>query len=247
MTVLAKLKIPAAAGMAVMLSLSGCQRSEEITRYTIPKPQEIFARNHVDRPAESPAARPGGGMRPGESAAADQRLIGAIFPRSTRTWFFKLMGPDRVVQEQMEGFLQLVGTVRFGDGEDSEPTWTLPHGWEQTPGSGMRFATVWIDAGAAEPLELSVIPLPTAGSPNDVLLSNINRWRGQVGLEPTTFDQLFDESDRFEETRKLTVNGIEATLVNVAGPKAPSRLAARAMGPVNLDGAVEDSDAPPPE
>lgn len=229
MTRMSEFPIPAAAGMLAAFLLSGCQPTEQVTRYTVPKPQEVFARNHVQRPAETEPSPPSRAM-PGEAPASAHRLIGAIFPRGHRTWFFKMLGPDRLVQDQMEEFLQLVASVRFPPGDDSEPSWTLPPGWEQTPGSGMRFATVWVDAGGTEPLELSVIPLPTTGSLNDALLSNINRWRGQVGLGPTTWEKLFDESDRFEETRKLTVDGIEATLVNLAGPQAPSRLA-QSLGP----------------
>ena len=57
--------------------------------------------------------------------------------------------------------------------------WTLPKGWTETPGSGMRFATL-TPPGPGK-AELSVVCLPgTAGGE----LANVNRWRGQIGLGP---------------------------------------------------------------
>ncbi len=57
--------------------------------------------------------------------------------------------------------------------------WTLPTGWTQEEGGGMRFAT--IKAPATGKLEISVVVLPgTAGGE----LANVNRWRSQLGLPP---------------------------------------------------------------
>ncbi|MDE3032153.1 MAG: hypothetical protein KGI56_00690 [Acidobacteriota bacterium] len=57
--------------------------------------------------------------------------------------------------------------------------WTLPKGWSQEPGSGMRFAT--LKPPVAGKLDVSVIVLP---GPAGGELANVNRWRGQMGLPP---------------------------------------------------------------
>ena len=57
--------------------------------------------------------------------------------------------------------------------------WALPKGWTSTPGNGMRFATIL--TAAPEKLELSVVCLPGSAGGE---LANVNRWRGQIGLEP---------------------------------------------------------------
>jgi hypothetical protein len=57
--------------------------------------------------------------------------------------------------------------------------WVLPKGWTETPGSGMRYATL-IPAGGGK-VELSVVVLP---GPAGGELANVNRWRGQIGLPP---------------------------------------------------------------
>ena len=57
--------------------------------------------------------------------------------------------------------------------------WTLPKGWTETDGGGMRFAT--LKAPAAGKLDVSVVVLP---GPAGGELANVNRWRGQIGLPP---------------------------------------------------------------
>ena len=57
--------------------------------------------------------------------------------------------------------------------------WTLPKGWTETPGSGMRYATLTPPGGGR--VEMSVVVLPGAAGGE---MANVNRWRGQIGLPP---------------------------------------------------------------
>lgn len=57
--------------------------------------------------------------------------------------------------------------------------WTLPKGWSEAAGSGMRFAT--LKAPVEGKIEISVVVL--AGEAGGEL-ANVNRWRGQIGLGP---------------------------------------------------------------
>jgi hypothetical protein len=57
--------------------------------------------------------------------------------------------------------------------------WTLPKGWTETQGSGMRYATL-TPPGQGK-VEMSVVVLPGAAGGE---LNNVNRWRGQIGLPP---------------------------------------------------------------
>jgi hypothetical protein len=59
-------------------------------------------------------------------------------------------------------------------------TWTLPSGWAQSFPGGMRFASFQVPGNGK--IDGSVVTLPgDAGGE----LSNVNRWRGQIGLGPT--------------------------------------------------------------
>jgi hypothetical protein len=58
--------------------------------------------------------------------------------------------------------------------------WTLPSGWAQSFPGGMRFASFQVPGNGK--IDGSVVTLPgDAGGE----LSNVNRWRGQIGLGPT--------------------------------------------------------------
>ncbi|BDU75491.1 hypothetical protein [Mesoterricola sediminis] len=57
--------------------------------------------------------------------------------------------------------------------------WALPKGWTETGGGGMRFAT--LNPPGPGKIEVSVVNLPGMAGGE---LANVNRWRGQIGLEP---------------------------------------------------------------
>ncbi|MGJ8652373.1 MAG: hypothetical protein ACSHX8_03785 [Opitutaceae bacterium] len=59
-------------------------------------------------------------------------------------------------------------------------SYTTPEGWKELPASGIRKATFQLEDenGKAE-LAVTVFPGDVGG-----LLANVNRWRGQVGLDP---------------------------------------------------------------
>jgi hypothetical protein len=157
------------------------------------------------------------------------------------TWFFKLTGPADAVEPQMNSFMSFLKSIRFSD---KNPNWSLPEGWKEKPGSEMRFATIQI-ATDGKPLELSVIPLPTAeGSLNDYLLSNVNRWRGQLGLDPHSPEEF---ADRVE---KLELNDGPAWIVRFVGhqtgqPMGATPFAGKGMPPRESAGpSVAPSDLP---
>jgi hypothetical protein len=57
--------------------------------------------------------------------------------------------------------------------------WTLPKGWSESRGAPMRFASFKVPVKGAVEASVVVLPGPAGGE-----LANVNRWRGQIGLEP---------------------------------------------------------------
>lgn len=57
--------------------------------------------------------------------------------------------------------------------------WSLPKGWSELPGGGMRFATFKTPIAGKVEATVVVLPGPAGGE-----LANVNRWRGQIGLPP---------------------------------------------------------------
>lgn len=180
--------------LASIMLVAGCG-TEEIKHYRVA---------HLEQ--SQPQSRP----RP---VAGNRRLLAAIIPHADRTWFFKLMGPTDQVDGETERFDQFVRTIRFGDGR--EVAWDLPDGWTERGGSESRFATIQVGT-ADPPIELTVVPL---GRESGSLLDNINRWRGQLTLQPIS------EAELSQITRQITVGNDQVTLVDMvssaAGPAMP--------------------------
>ena len=59
--------------------------------------------------------------------------------------------------------------------------WRAPAHWEPEPASGMRIASYRVRGAAGHEADVSVIAL---GASAGTLASNVNRWRGQLGLPP---------------------------------------------------------------
>jgi hypothetical protein len=57
--------------------------------------------------------------------------------------------------------------------------WTLPTGWTEAPGGQMRVASFRPPVTGRVDASVVVLPGPAGGE-----LANVNRWRGQIGLEP---------------------------------------------------------------
>jgi hypothetical protein len=58
--------------------------------------------------------------------------------------------------------------------------WTLPSGWKELPGDGIRLATFAPPGGLKTEGTVVALPGDSGGE-----LANVNRWRGQIALPPT--------------------------------------------------------------
>ncbi|HEV3022985.1 MAG TPA: hypothetical protein VGX76_10970, partial [Pirellulales bacterium] len=75
--------------------------------------------------------------------------------------------------------------------EAGEPTYLVPEGWRALGAGAMRKAGFQVTNGGQK-VEITI---STAGGE---LLANVNRWRGQVMLEPIDDDQLLEAAQRIE-------------------------------------------------
>jgi hypothetical protein len=153
---------------AIVAFVLGC-RPEPIQTYTVRRLDSPIA------PSLSPMAASG--------PAVPARMVAAIAERDDAAWIFKITGdPDLVAATESE-WRPFLESLTFG--ESKVPMWKLPEGWTQSPPEGMRFATLLIGT-VDPPVEVAVSKLP----PGQDLLGNLNRWRGQLGLELLAADAL---------------------------------------------------------
>ncbi|QDV87987.1 hypothetical protein [Stieleria magnilauensis] len=160
---LATLKI--AALMFAMLIIGGCEQPEGIVTYKIPTkvPEQLL---------------------PGKD-----RLLAVMVPRGEKVWFFKILGPEDAVALIDDEFQSFVKSVQF-DSSDEPVLEPLPEGWRRGGKKPMRFATIDINTPKKQ-LDLSISNLSVPGTMdeaawNDYVQQNVNRWRGQVGLKPSS-------------------------------------------------------------
>lgn len=204
-------------GIVVLLLVGGCGPDPQVERFSIPKP-----------------------------IPPDQMLAAMVW-RDGSAWFYKVTGPNAAVREQAEAIEKFVGEVRY-DPSTGQPTWDSPPGWRTrfaTPGD-IRYATVEIETSGA-PLTLSVIqlPLPAGAETRDFELSNVNRWRGQMGLPAVDLAQLDNVVTRrkFGDAESIVVR-IEGRLAEPTAGGPMSGMAGGGMASGGL-GPAEPTEPPP--
>ncbi len=135
------------------------------------------------------------------------RILGGIFPINGETWFFKMIGPDQLVESQRDAFKQFLQSVHVAEGigrvragtamtrtlaattrmlptprrsrraQGAPLQYTLPPGWQEKPLSPMRLASFKATSPDGKETDVSVVSLPGIAGGD---LANVNRWRGQV-------------------------------------------------------------------
>ncbi len=77
--------------------------------------------------------------------------------------------------------------VAKSDSKPKGPPWTVPSGWVEQATSGMRVASYLVKATDGRAADISVVALEGVAGGE---LSNVNRWREQIGLGAVTEEQL---------------------------------------------------------
>jgi hypothetical protein len=96
------------------------------------------------------------------------------------------MGSDADNQAVMAAHAAMSAQMPASPGYES----TLPEGWTEVPGSGMRKASYTI---AGTSIDFYLIALSMGDVP-----SNVNRWRGQVGLPAAAPEEIAQEVQSFQ-------------------------------------------------
>jgi hypothetical protein len=100
-------------------------------------------------------------------------------------------------------------------GMDLRPqlTWKTPDGWTENPPGAMRVGSFRINGRDGKQADLSIIPLGGIAGGD---LANVNRWRGQVGLQPASADEIKQSAQVVE------VAGQPADMYELSGTNAAS-------------------------
>lgn len=193
----------------------------------------------VDMTSEQPLATDG----------TKSRILGGVFPLGSETWFFKMIGPETLVESQREAFREFLASVH-PEKEPAAATMPAPAGTPMSANSGGSTNAPTpppIESPQGAPLQyklpagweekpLSPMRLASfkATAPNGKVadvsivalpgiaggdLANVNRWRGQVQLAP------IDENTLAKSAEHVQANGHDYLVVDLVsdGPVGPTQ------------------------
>ena len=162
--------------LAVIVSVTGCGQ-DDITRYQI---------SRIDPPENK------------------VRLLAAMVPTETATWFIKYTGPLEPVAAHESAFHKLVESISF-TGDKIE--YKLPEGWtEVLGGADVRHSTIML------PEKIGTATVTKFGKDAGSVLANVNRWRKEVAAEELMATELP------ESTETIPLGKWAAVYVDVKGP-----------------------------
>jgi hypothetical protein len=140
--------------------------------------------NRIPRPSSAKAS-PSQSANPPAKPASDERMLAAMVPKGSDVWFFKVKGAKEPVASLAKTFREFVEGVKFEQGAPDLNM--LPESWTRGGARPFRYATLDVATPAGK-LDVSVSKLvrqqdkPWA----EQVDMNVNRWRGQMGLSPST-------------------------------------------------------------
>ena len=160
------------------LALAGCSNTDPIITYTVPTevPEQLQADN--------------------------RRMLAAIVPHGDQAWFFKVVAEQPAIDPVVARFREFVQTVPFEDGNPVLDE--LPEGWHRAGEKPFRYASININTPAKQ-LDLSISKLSRQDDWDQFVAMNVNRWRGQVGLE--------DDSSQWAGAQPIDVAAADAQAV----------------------------------
>ena len=189
------------------------------------------------------------GQNPGSGDT--ERILGVIQRRDDMAWFFKMTGDAVLVEQQKPAFVAFLKSLNFaaapvpmalppshpsvGDtgmgaapaaspiSSEGKPNWQVPAGWQEVSGGQFLVAKFML---TGEGGGTAAVNVSSSAGEGGGLTSNVNRWRGQLGLAPLSDDDVNKLATPFD------VPGGRASLVDLSGTDA------RTARPTRLVGAI---------
>lgn len=168
---------------------------------------------------------------PGQSQRI--RILGAMVDVGDVAWFFKMTGPDKLVEEQKETFVNWLRSVRFlpdepsvaasGTGAESEPPlpqWEVPSGWQSAPAGQFLVAKFLVGTGD----RTAEVNISRSAGDGGGWVNNVNRWRRQLGLSEVGSEEIR------KDTVAVPLSQGQAMQIELAGTDAKTGQPTRVIG-----------------
>lgn len=99
------------------------------------------------------------------------------------------------------------------------PTYKVPKSWEKIEPDKLGFTTARFQVGKGE--KAVSVTLTKLGGIGGTVTANINRWRGQVGLES------LEEKEALKTLQAAKVDGLPGHIFDVTGPEVEGKVTQR--------------------
>lgn len=168
--------------------------------------------------------------------AAPARVLAVVVDHDGATWYFKMMGDDKLVAAQKPAFVKFVQGFDFHLGQGGHHHGESAASSAADPHAGLNLATAPPTPESGPPPKAWPAPptwqqqtpgmmqdakfsvqggkaLVTVSSAGGDMTANIQRWRGQLQMAPAS------DAEVQKLAQPLDLAGVKATLVDLAGPK----------------------------
>ena len=178
--------------------------------------------------------------------------MAAILRRGGTAWFFKMTGDDALVAEQKPAFVQFLKSLNFSaatartdlppsrppidtaalsqsppvsnsTSDEDKPKWQVPPGWQEAAGGQFLIAKFLVPG--PDKAQAAVNVSMSAGDGGG-LAANVNRWRGQLGLQPLA------QTELEKQVQSLELNSGKAMLIDMSGTDAKTGQKSQVVGAI---------------
>jgi hypothetical protein len=215
----------------------------EVRVYDAPKSDTIFVSGPNAGGSQTLTKNAGRPSAP--AAAGPKRILGAVIPMESGCYFLKATdSPDRL-QPLMADFANIVADFQINP-STGKPDMSLPSGWTMNPRNDIAMAEfVSPDATGNVKFTVTVLGMPPASEWQSYLLSNINRWRGQLQLPDIDIEAMKDELISVNRSSSLLPGYIFDAQGNGSGSMTGAPAAPSAPSPPSVANTPRSADTPP--
>jgi len=183
--------------LLVLPALIGCDPPAVVRVYDAPKSDTEFvsgplAGSSGSGPISLGSVGSAGPNVGAPSVAGPRRILGAILPLDSGCYFLKATDSPERLEPLMSDFHTIVTSFAI-DANTGKPSNALPTGWVMNPRNDIALAEfVSPEATGSIKFTVTALAMPEQKDWPEYLLSNVNRWRGQLKIEPVDLKTLND-------------------------------------------------------
>jgi hypothetical protein len=215
----------------------GCDPRVDVRVYDAPKTDTQFVAGPMA--GQSSSVPVAGTSSAPSNTAGPRRILGAVIPMESGCYFLKATDAPETLEPLLSDFLDIVSKFSIS-ASSGKPEMELPSGWVMNPRNDIAMAEFVSPSSKGNvKFTVTVLGMPSASEWTDYLLSNINRWRGQLKLPELDAKTLPEELISVERSGSLLpgyiFDAVGTGTGGMSGPRPPMMSDGPRSGPSASD------------